>query len=193
MEVASKLGNKTYIIYVLRLGHRIERDRRITTHVGLVSRAFGANGIYIAGEKGENVKKSLEKVVMKWGGSFHVEVGVSARKIVEEWKSKDGEVIHLTMYGLPLFEIIKEIRKSKRDKLIVVGAEKVPAWVFELADWNVSVTNQPHSEVAALAVFLHELWEGKELKFEFKNAKIRIIPSAKGKKVLKMKSEDFTA
>jgi tRNA (cytidine56-2'-O)-methyltransferase len=185
MEVCFNLGNKTYTIYVLRLGHRIERDRRITTHVGLVSRAFGANGIYIAGEKDENVKKSLEKVVMTWGGSFHVEIGVSARKIIEEWRAKGGEIIHLTMYGLPLPNVIEKIRKSKKDKLIVVGAEKVPAWIFELADWNVSITNQPHSEVAALAVFLHELWKGKEFKFEFKNAKIRIVPSAKGKKVLK--------
>ena len=31
-------------IVVLRLGHRPERDQRVTTHVGLLSRALGARG-----------------------------------------------------------------------------------------------------------------------------------------------------
>jgi len=34
-----------------------------------------------------------------------------------------------------------------------VRAEKVPAEMYDLADWNVAVDNQPHSEVAALASF----------------------------------------
>ena len=35
------------MISILRLGHRISRDKRITTHVALVARAFGANNIFI--------------------------------------------------------------------------------------------------------------------------------------------------
>ena len=35
------------MINVLRLGHRIGRDKRITTHVALVARAFGADKILI--------------------------------------------------------------------------------------------------------------------------------------------------
>ena len=35
------------MINILRLGHRINRDKRITTHVALVSRAFGADKILI--------------------------------------------------------------------------------------------------------------------------------------------------
>ena len=35
------------MIIVLRIGHRIGRDKRITTHVALVARAFGANKIII--------------------------------------------------------------------------------------------------------------------------------------------------
>ena len=35
------------MIIVLRIGHRIGRDKRITTHVALVARAFGANEIII--------------------------------------------------------------------------------------------------------------------------------------------------
>lgn len=184
MEVVSNLKTKDYAVYVLRLGHRTERDKRITTHVGLVGRAFGADGIFIAGERDENVKKSLEKVVIAWGGPFRVEIGVSAKKLIREWKLRGGEIIHLTMYGIPLPDVIEEIRKSKKDKLVVVGAEKVPSWIFDTADWNVSITNQPHSEVAALAIFLHELFEGRE--FEFEDAKIKVIPSIRGKKIVKV-------
>ena len=34
-------------VYVLRIGHRPGRDKRITTHVALVARAFGANGFIL--------------------------------------------------------------------------------------------------------------------------------------------------
>jgi predicted SpoU family rRNA methylase len=33
--------------HVLRMGHRPERDKRITTHVALTSRAFGATKMYL--------------------------------------------------------------------------------------------------------------------------------------------------
>jgi tRNA (cytidine56-2'-O)-methyltransferase len=35
------------MITVLRIGHRPERDKRITTHVGLVSRAFSAEKMLV--------------------------------------------------------------------------------------------------------------------------------------------------
>jgi len=65
--------------------------------------------------------------------------------------------------------------------------QKVPTEVYQLADYNIGVTSQPHSEVAALAIFLHEYAEGKELEKEFGDAKIRIIPQAKTKKVVHVK------
>ena len=40
-------------ISVLRLGHRRERDKRITSHLGLTARAFGANEVILAGESFE--------------------------------------------------------------------------------------------------------------------------------------------
>ncbi|HJK21992.1 MAG TPA: tRNA (cytidine(56)-2'-O)-methyltransferase, partial [Methanocorpusculum sp.] len=36
--------------YILRIGHRPERDQRVTTHVGLSSRALGASGMYLAAD-----------------------------------------------------------------------------------------------------------------------------------------------
>ena len=38
------------MIVVLRLGHRIGRDARISTHCGLVARALGANKIIYSGD-----------------------------------------------------------------------------------------------------------------------------------------------
>jgi len=73
--------------------------------------------------------------------------------------------------------------------MIFVGAEKVPGEVYKLSDWNVSVTNQPHSEIAALAVFMHELLKGKELGKKFRKAKVRILPTARGKKVQRLEKQ----
>ena len=171
--------------WVLRLSHRRERDKRVTTHLFLASRAFGADGVFYSGERDEKVERSVEKVNKSWGGAFEVKYCRSWKQTVSEWKRGGREVVHLTMYGLPLQEAIGEIRSSPKDKLIVVGGAKVPGAMYSLADWNVSVTSQPHSEVSALSVFLHELFEGKEFSMQFRDAEWRIIPQAKGKKVVK--------
>ena len=55
--------------------------------------------------------------------------------------------------------------------------------VYKNPDWNVSVTTQPHSEVAALAIFQHLLMEGKEFDLEFENPVLEVIPTAHGKNV----------
>jgi tRNA (cytidine56-2'-O)-methyltransferase len=149
----------------------------------LTARAFGCNGIILSGEKDEKIMRSIEKVVEKWGGPFEVEYEKNWKKIMEKWR---GKKIHLTMYGLPIQEKIEEIRKCEEDLLVIVGSEKVPGEVYELADWNISITNQPHSEVAALALFLDRVFKGKELSKNFKGKKLKIIPQERGKKILKV-------
>jgi len=173
-------------IYVLRLGHRPQRDKRISTHVGLVARAFGAHGIIYSGGKDENLLRSLRKVVDLWGGDFDIRYESDWREVIREWKERGGVVIHLTMYGenIASSDVLKRIKETGADLLIVVGAEKVPGRLFELADFNVAIGNQPHSEVAALALFLDRLYAGRELLKEFKGAKLRIVPQSKGKKVI---------
>jgi tRNA (cytidine56-2'-O)-methyltransferase len=86
------------------------------------------------------------------------------------------------MYGSNLPDVIDEI-SGCQDLMVAVGAEKVPAEMYQLADWNVAVGNQPHSEVAALAVFLDRLFLGQELEEEFSGG-LKIVPSARGKQVL---------
>ena len=171
-------------VNVLRLDHRIGRDARITTHVCLTSRAFGASKVFLSGEEDKHLTESVRNVVERWGGDFEVEYRRNWEKLLEEWKNSGKEVVHLTMYGEPVQEVTKRIRESPKDKLVVVGGAKVPTEVYKAADWNVSVTTQPHSEVAALAIFLHTLFEGKEYDLNFKGEKLKVLPTAHGKRVL---------
>jgi tRNA (cytidine56-2'-O)-methyltransferase len=83
------------------------------------------------------------------------------------------------MYGEPLQEVVGDLREEP--VLALVGAGKVDGWVYGEADYNVGVTNQPHSEVAALAVFLHEYFGGDELDASFEGGEIEVVPSESGK------------
>ncbi len=173
-------------IVILRLGHRLERDKRITTHVGLVGRALGAKGMLLASED-KGIERSIKEVTKRWGGDFFVQTGVKWREELKKWKQEGGKVCHLTMYGENILDVIDEIREeAKKEKaciMVVVGAEKVPFDLFETADWNLAVGNQPHSEIAALALFLDYLQQGKELKTKFEHAEMEIVPKGRGKEV----------
>jgi len=174
-------------ITVLRLGHRFERDARLTSHVALAARALGADQIVIADAIDERLKKTVDEILINWGGRFEVKMGIPWREFVKDWQMKGGEVIHLTMYGQPLSEVINNIRRSIKDKLIVIGATKVPAEVYRMADYNLAVSSQPHSECSALAIFLHELFQGRELEKKFSGAKIKIVPQEKGKHIVRLR------
>ncbi len=178
-------------IYVLRIGHRPGRDKRITTHVFLVARAFGAHGFILGDTIDEKIAETYRKITDRWGGRrFFFTMGVSSRKTVENWKRDGGVVVHLTMYGIHIDDVINEIRGLGKDILVVVGAEKVPRFFYENADYNIAIGHQPHSEVAALAIFLDRFYQGKELYLTYPDAKILIIPSAKGKKVITVANKE---
>jgi len=163
---------------VLRIGHRPARDKRITTHVALVARALGADGIIIS-TKDSEIEKTVRSVVSRFGGDFQIESGIPWKQVLSTWQ---GVKVHLTMYGMPLDESIQHVKG--KDVLVIVGAEKVPPELYDLADYNVAVGNQPHSEVAALALFLDRYHAGTELDREFRNARLRIIPNERGKTVV---------
>ncbi|MCQ5362124.1 MAG: tRNA (cytidine(56)-2'-O)-methyltransferase [Candidatus Methanomethylicia archaeon] len=173
----------------MRIGHRPGRDKRITSHVCLVARAFGAEGIYISGARDQKIFSTIKKVCETWGGSFWVEFVSNPLKLIKNWKNNGGIVVHLTMYGLPLREITKSICQDGRDLLVIVGGEKVPKEYYLEADYNVAVGNQPHSEVSALAIFLDRINNGEWEHLTFSGAKLRIIPSERGKIVREFKEE----
>ncbi len=166
------------MITVLRLGHRQKRDARLSTHCGLAARALGANAIIYSGERDERLLESIKKVSKNWGGKFKIDYNKDWRKTIRDYK---GVKVHLTMYGLPIETIIAKIR-GRGDVLVIIGGEKVPGEVYGMVDYNLAITNQPHSEVAALAIFLHEYFRGKELKRKF-GGRLKIVPQAHGKKI----------
>lgn len=175
-------------IEVVRLGHRPERDKRMTTHVCLTARAFGADRVYV--DTGDNeLEQRLSQVTEQFGGEFEVRSGISPRGLI---KSSRATVVHLTMYGenVGTWDEARwaELR-SKPCVLVVVGSTKVPREYFEMADVNVAIGNQPHSEVAALAVFLDRLTGGQHLLDET-GGKVKVVPQERGKLVVDLDEED---
>jgi len=168
-------------IWIMRIGHRPERDKRVTTHVALSSRALGAKGIYVD-TKDEPLEENVRSVVSRFGGDFSIKTGVTWKQATKNFK---GKVVHLTMYGERVDEALKIIPKDE-DLMIIVGAEKVPMEVYQDADYNVSVGNQPHSEISALAIFLDRYTEGKALYAHRDNGQIEVVPTVRGKRVVKI-------
>lgn len=166
-------------IVVLRYGHRRKRDERASMHVALVARALGAKKIVYCGEKDSQLEDRVKKVVGEWGGQFTIEYLENWQKYTKEFGAK---FIHLTMYGEKIQEKITQIKKSSQKFLVLVGSQKVPNEAYQLADYNISVTNQPHSEIAALAIFLDMMQDSAELDIEF-GGKKTIVPRSMGKKV----------
>jgi tRNA (cytidine56-2'-O)-methyltransferase len=157
----------------------------MTTHVCLTARAMGADGVIIANRRDKEVEKSVDDVTRRFGGGFTIETGTNWRHIVQNWKDSKGRIVHLTAYGLPLPQVLGQIREAGGDLMVVVGSEKMPGEMFRLADWNVSVTSQPMSEVGALAVFLDWYQEHREFNLAFPESEMEIIPSRNGKLVKK--------
>jgi len=169
-------------IEVLRIGQRLVRDDRVTTHVALVSRAFGASKILMYDANPE-IKDTLSKVNKIWGSDFKVEIIESWRGIIKSKKSDAYKIVHLTMYGENINTVQSSLRKESKI-LIVVGAEKVPREVYDMADYNIAIGNQPHSEIAALAILLDRISQGKQFQKKPTNAQREIIPTKKGKRVM---------
>jgi len=174
-------------IIVFRMGHRKRRDPRLSTHVALAARAFGAEKMLFSGDKDPELIRSVDRVTSNWGGAFRVQYVKSWKPFVTNWKMS-GKSVQLTMYGINVYDVVEEIRSCDRDLLVIVGGQKVPREIYELVDWNVSITSQPHSEVSALAVFLHILLSGDEFKKKFPDARIGIVPCLRGKKVIRSNS-----
>ncbi len=168
---------------ILRLGHRTGRDDRITTHVALTARSLGADKFILSGNE-TGPLETVRDVTERWGGDFKAEKTDSWKSVIKKWKEKKAKIVHLTMYGLPISDKIQEIKESNKDLLIVVGAEKVPAEIYELADVNLAVGNQPHSEVAATGIFLDRYYNNRSLQRDFEDSIIKVVPQEQGKKVI---------
>ena len=155
-------------IEVLRIGQRVIRDDRVTTHVALVARAFGASKIYM-NEVDPEISETIQKINSTWGGDFEIE-------FFEDWKTvlnskiTKSKIVHLTMYGENINKIHSKIQLHDKI-LVVVGAEKVPREIYDKADYNVSIGTQPHSEISALSILLDRIQNGKQFDKKFNGSK----------------------
>ncbi len=169
-------------IEVLRIGQRVVRDDRVTTHVALVARAFGASKIYM-NEVNPEIKDTLDRINKRWGSSFEIEFIENWKGVINDHKKKSIKIVHLTMYGENINDAEESLQKEKKI-LVVVGAEKVPREIYENADYNIAIGNQPHSEISALAILLDRIQKGSQFNLVFDNAESRIIPTKQGKNVI---------
>lgn len=180
-------------IVVLRWGHRVQRDVRLTTHVALTARALSASGFILADTVDPHIEETVAKITRTWGGIFHFEMGTPWKRVVRDWKAGGGVVVHLTAYGenIQTSDVLNRIKATGKDVMLLVGSQKVPGEFYseEVSDFNVAVGNQPHSECSALAIFLDRYFEGKALGDPFECAKIAIVPKGRGKQI--QKAVDF--
>ena len=183
-----KEWKKHLVIEVVRIGQRLVRDDRVTTHVALVSRGFGAERIYMT-EVNPEIRDTIQKINNTWGGNFEVEFIEKWKTIVKKKKDEGFKIVHLSMYGERINDAQEKIQ-DEENLLIVVGAEKVPREIYELADYNIGVGSQPHSEISALAILLDRIQNGKQFEKEFPNAKRKIIPTRNGKNVQVRETRD---
>lgn len=155
----------------------------------LTARAFGCSGIVVSEVNDFDILETMTKIVRDWGGPLTVEMGVSWRKVISDWRKKGGISVHLTAYGENIQEgnVLSRIKSTKKDILVLVGSQKVPSEFMrsEVSDYNVSIGNQPHSEVGALAVFLDRLYQGRELQTQFYEPKLKVVPNPRRKEVMK--------
>jgi len=154
----------------------------------LTARAFGASGVIIADTRDEKIQSTVKNVVDDWGGHFQFEMGNPWREAVKAWRATGGTVVHLTAYGenIESSDVMRRIVDAGQSVMVLIGSKKVPGDFYRegISDFNVAVGNQPHSEVAALAIFLYRLLGGESLRLSFPGAKLSISPSRRGKRIL---------
>jgi len=131
---------------------------------------------------------TIEKITKNWGGTFNFSMGIPFKNAVNEWRKNNGIIVHLTAYGenIETSDILNRIKSHKKDIMLIVGSKKVHSEFYSerISDYNLAIGNQPHSEIAALAVFLDRIYEGKELNKTFQNSKLKILPSKRRKTII---------
>jgi len=175
-------------IEILRIGQRLVRDDRVTTHVALVARAFGASKIYMD-EVNPEIKETINKINKSWGGNFKIEIIDNWKDVIYSKKNNSVKIVHLTMYGESINQGFEKLLNEEKI-LVIVGAEKVPREIYDYVDYNISIGNQPHSEISSLAVFLDRIQKGNQFEIKFEGGQKQIVPTRKGKKVIQKTTRD---
>jgi len=167
------------MITVLSIG---EGNYRVRLNMCLTARAFGAARIVFIGSRDSRLVGYIGKLNYKWGGAFKVDFSTNAAKAIKSFNKY--KKIYLTMFGVPLKQVEYTL-KTYKNILLIVTAKDWEASLSKLTDFDVSITTQPHAQVASIAIFLHEFFNGRELAVQFQNARYKIVPKPKGAQIRK--------
>ncbi len=168
------------MISVLVVGRSSYEDK---ISLCMVARAFGASNITFypsdSGVKGKLARK-CRALNRDWGGTFGF-------AFTDDWKGYVSEKknylkVYLTRYGLPIGKIGYRVRTYK-NVLLIVSENESTKQLYKAADFNISITTQPHSCASSVAVFLHDFYQGRELAMHFENAMYKINPEQHGMRV----------
>ncbi len=159
--------------------------REVITDICMTSRAFGASKVAFTCKKDKAVARMIGRISREWGGKFSISFGADYKKMMGN--SPNYKTVFLTQYGLPVEKVKHSLRTYKNVMLVVASSEDYTMRLIQSADFNVSITTQPHSSVSAIAVFLHTYFDGRENAMQFENARMKVIPSERGMKVQKGK------
>jgi tRNA (cytidine56-2'-O)-methyltransferase len=149
----------------------------------LTARALGASEMIFTTKRDARLVRYISALERKWGGKFRVDFVKDYRTALKN--SMNYKKVYLTRYGVPLHKLTYMLNTYKNIMLIVSPISTSPK-LHNLADFNVSVTDQPHCSSAAIAVFLHEFYRGRELAVHFENAKYKVLPKEHGVSVEKI-------
>lgn len=143
----------------------------------LTSRALGASEITFIGKPNSRLIRYINNLNTNWGGKFKVSYAKSYQQVIKA--SVKYKTIYLTKYGDPLQSHMYALKTYKNIVLVVSLKENLQA-VHKIVDFNLSVSSQQHCAVAAIAIFLHEFYNGRELAMHFENAKYKMVPTDGG-------------
>ncbi len=153
----------------------------------MVARAFGAGSITFYPEDRRIMRKLSRKckaLNRDWGGSFSYSFTDNWKRFIDE--KKNYLKVYLTRYGLPMKNIGYQVRTYKNLLIIVSEKEDIKP-LYKVADFNLSITAQPHSCASAIGVFLHDFYQGRELAMHFENARYKVNPEQHGISIKKEK------
>ena len=77
-------------VSVMRLGHRVDRDKRMTSHLGLTARAFGADEVILSGDDDPTPIETWRSVTSRFGGHFSCRYEGKPMKWLRSFQNQEG-------------------------------------------------------------------------------------------------------
>lgn len=105
------------------------------------------------------IKRSLERVCMKRG--HEVAAAMDGQQAVELWQKHDPEIVFLDirMPKLTGLEVLKQIKKNKATKIILISATPLDFQNEKLSDLGVDrFVKKPFTDIEQLIIQAEELY-----------------------------------